>query len=186
MINPDNFAKNLLAIMKLHGVTTAKLSANINIPEITINKLRNGQNKNPTMGTVIPIAKYFRVSLDELFSDENKSAQFKIPIITMDGSKPSSDNFYLDKYSAEIDLVIEVTSESYPDFKKGSLLLVRNSDVCNEDLVLARLNDYIIPCKLVIECGIYTGKSLIYSDKYYQISIDNILGVIVGIIWKKN
>ena len=186
MINQDNFAKNLVAIMKSRGITTTRLSAEIDIPEITINKLRNGQNKNPTINTLLPIIQYFNISLDDLFKDNNSKIKLNIPVITMDGSKRDMDVFNLDEYFTVVDFLIEVTCDSYSDFTKGSLLLLSKKEALNGDFVIVKLNDCLMPCKLVIECGVLTCKSLIYLDKYYQINVDNILGVIMGTIWKRN
>ena len=185
MIDQNNLAKNLIGVLKLHGVTTAKLSQDINIPEITINKIRNGQNQNPTISTLLPIVKYFNISLDYLFRSDHGESEVSMPVLNMDGSI-ADDVLNLGKYFDHVDFVIKMGCDNYPGYKKGSLLLVRNQGAANEDLVVVKLNNYFTPCQIVIEGGVATCKSLIYSDKYYQINITDILGVVVGAIWKRN
>ncbi len=185
MIDQNNLAQNLIKALKSRGITTAKLSQDIGLPEITINKIRNGQNKNPTISTLLPIINYFNISLDYLFRSNHGESEFSMPILNMDGSI-ADDALNLGQYFDRVDFVIKMACDNYPGYKKGSLLLIRNQDVVNEDLVVIKLNNYFTPCKVVIELGVVTCKSLIYSDKYYQINLNDILGVIVGTIWKKD
>ncbi len=185
MIEQSRLASNLVKVMKSRGITTAKLSLEINIPEITINKIRNGQNKNPTISTLLPIVEYFNMTLDELFCENVCKIESSMQILNMDGSY-ADETLNLDQYFGYIDCVIKMTCENYFDYKKGSLLLIRKQDVVNEDMIIIKLNNCLTPCKVIIECGELTGKSLIYSDKYYQLNEDDILGIIVGAIWKRN
>lgn len=184
-LNESNLAKNLVALMKSRGITTAKLSQEIAMPEITINKIRNGQNKNPTVGTLLPIIEYFNISLDYLFRNDGVENNSGMTIFNMDGSQ-AGDVWYPDKHFGVVDFVIRMTCESYSEYKKDSLLLIKKQEVANEDMVIIKLNDCFTPCKIIIECRTLTCKSLIYPDKYYQINANDILGVIVGTIWKRN
>ncbi len=185
MIEQNNLAANLIRVMKSHGITTAKLSLDIGIPEITINKIRNGQNKNPTVGTLLPIVEYFNITLDELFCESERKIESGMQIFNMDGSI-ADEILNFDKYFDHIDCVIKITCENYHDYKKGSLLLIRKQEAINEDMIVIKLNECLTPCKAIIECGVLTGKSLIYPDKYYQLSESDILGIVVGTIWKRN
>ena len=171
--------------MKSRGITTAKLSMDIGIPEITINKIRNGQNKNPTIGTLLPIIGYFNITLDELFCTNAYKIELGMQIFNMDGST-TDETLNFDKHFDRIDYVIKMTCENYHDYKKGTLLLIRKQEAMNEDMIIIKLNECLTPCKAIIECGILTGKSLIYPNKYYQLNETDILGIVVGTIWKRN
>lgn len=188
MINLSSLAKNLITIMKSNGITTSQLSQDIGIPEITINKLRNGQNTNPTISTLLPITEYFNISLDYLFANKDDKKENKKQIINMNGS--ISDEFFdLEQYVQiieNIDFMIKVDSNNYMEYKKDSLLLIRKQNIINEDIVIIKINNCLMPCKAVIECGILMCKSLIFVGKFYRVNVNEILGVIVGIIWKRN
>jgi SOS-response transcriptional repressor LexA len=87
---------NLRLLMESrHNLTEAKLAKELDMPQATLNRLIGGYSPNPTVSTLMPIAKYFGVSLDQLLGIETipdsaldemqlgfKRTQFKkIPLI---------------------------------------------------------------------------------------------------------
>ncbi len=66
----DNIlADNLHKLMSNTRLTASELGRHLNLPAATIKKIRTGENKNPTITTLIPIAKYFNITISELIGD---------------------------------------------------------------------------------------------------------------------
>lgn len=63
------FGERLAALKKAHGLTTLMLSQRSGVPVGTLNKLLNGDTRNPTAGTLRALADTFGVTLDKLTGD---------------------------------------------------------------------------------------------------------------------
>src|SRR5687767_1285630 len=63
----NHLSDNLDFLMGKSKLSANDLSSHIAIPPVTIRKLRTGEITNPTFETISPIAKFFDVSLDEIF-----------------------------------------------------------------------------------------------------------------------
>ncbi len=187
MINRGNFAVRLVELLKKNKITTAVLSKATNISEITINKMRNGMNVNPTISTVVAIAKYFNVSIDYLLNEPGTTNQKLINVIDINDINAEAYWFNIDEFFTHADFAIKITNNSYPDFKKYSIALINKNAKLNTDaIILVKLNDSYLLCKLIIEGNMYIGKSLTISGKFYNIELESILGVVTGVIWKSN
>lgn len=68
---------NLLKLMQAFNITEAKLARETNLPQTTINRLLSNQKTDPRINTLIPIAQYFGVSLDELVGIKNLKSGFE-------------------------------------------------------------------------------------------------------------
>ena len=55
--------------MKEHHISIVELAATTGIPKANISRLINHQNSNPTLSSIFPIAKYFKISVSELIGD---------------------------------------------------------------------------------------------------------------------
>ena len=64
MLNSLN--ENLNLLMAKVRISSDELARQINIPATTIKRIRNNEHANPTISTLIPIAKFFSISLDQL------------------------------------------------------------------------------------------------------------------------
>ncbi len=60
-----NIGENIQRIRKAQGITQDELAKKANMPYTTIAKIESGMVKNPTIMTLIKIAKVLKVSLDE-------------------------------------------------------------------------------------------------------------------------
>ena len=49
-----------------HNITPTDLSSQTNVPEVTIMRLLKNKNSNPTLSTLLPIAKYFKITINDL------------------------------------------------------------------------------------------------------------------------
>lgn len=62
----NQLSANLIALMNKHHIGGIQLARAVNIPLSTIKNIRKGVNVNPTIETLIPLARYFNVSLDDI------------------------------------------------------------------------------------------------------------------------
>ncbi|MFZ2314561.1 MAG: helix-turn-helix transcriptional regulator [Gammaproteobacteria bacterium] len=64
----NKLSANLITLMNHHRIGGIQLARAINIPLSTIKNIRKGVNVNPTIETLVPLAHYFKVSLEEMIS----------------------------------------------------------------------------------------------------------------------
>lgn len=62
--------KVLTKIMADNHTDSAELSHHTGVPIPTINRLRSDKNSNPTLATLLPIANYFGISINQLIGKE--------------------------------------------------------------------------------------------------------------------
>lgn len=80
---------NLKKFLEKERISENELAKRIGIPQQMINRIVTGINQNPKLSTIMPIANYFKVPLQELISDSNLDldnaqmihSQLKIPYI---------------------------------------------------------------------------------------------------------
>jgi len=68
MLKP--LSENLNILMSKARLSASELARQIGIPAATIKRIRNNEQANPTITTLLPIAKYFSISLNELIGDK--------------------------------------------------------------------------------------------------------------------
>ncbi|MCC2624784.1 MAG: Helix-turn-helix domain [Burkholderiales bacterium] len=184
MTNKSDFAIRLGELFKKNKVTTATLSQATDISAITINKIRNGQNSNPTVSTILAIANYFGVSIDYLVTGSTLGASKTIQVTDIDNFEAKSLSLEIDNFFTDVDFAVRISNNNYSKFVKDSLVLIKkNTSFNNDDTVLVKLKDSYTLCTLIIEDNMYIGKSLTISEKYYDLTKDSILGVVSGVIW---
>ncbi len=65
----NQLSANLVVLMDYHRIGGVQLARAINIPLSTIKNIRKGTNVNPTIETLIPLARYFDISLEEIINN---------------------------------------------------------------------------------------------------------------------
>ncbi len=60
------FRKNLTLLMQAKNLTEAQLSRELSVAQPTMHKLMSGATTDPRISTLIPIANYFGISIDQL------------------------------------------------------------------------------------------------------------------------
>lgn len=60
------FRRNLMLLMQMKDLTEAQLSREVSMAQPTMHKLMSGATTDPRISTLIPIAHYFGVSIDQL------------------------------------------------------------------------------------------------------------------------
>lgn len=80
------FRKNLMLLMQMKDLTEAQLSREVSMAQPTMHKLMSGATTDPRISTLIPIANYFGVSIDQLLG----LVPFDATLISTDGHAHSS------------------------------------------------------------------------------------------------
>lgn len=70
-MNNVTISEVLSHLMFLKKVRTAELARRINIPQPTVHRIVSGTSPNPHMSSLIPIAKFFEISVEQLKGDDN-------------------------------------------------------------------------------------------------------------------
>lgn len=84
-----NLSDVLQMLLQHSGVTESELSRKICIPCATLNKLKTGKINDPRSSTLLIIAKYFDISVDQLLGNipidlHSQECLMNLPIITAD------------------------------------------------------------------------------------------------------
>ena len=169
--------------MQAKNITNTKLSQSTGIPEITIIKLKKGHNTNPTLSTMLILANFFEVTINDLINEP--------PIEIIDISNISKKIGFISLIPGFEGLhysLVKITNSFYCDYRKGTILIVDNKsdELLNEDIVLIK-DKYTLTLYQCIKIGdklIY--KSLLDNKYYEDIKENNIFGVIEGTLWKKS
>lgn len=66
----EKLCDNLNQLMAETHISADELGRRTNLPSSTIKKIRNRNNPNPTLSTLIPLAEYFSITLSQLVGDE--------------------------------------------------------------------------------------------------------------------
>ena len=152
----DNIlSDNLHKLMSNARLTASELGRILNLPAATIKKLRTGENKNPTISTLKPIAKYFKITISQLigetqlnnnsivsYSDnlfDKKSLTNLAPVISLNEAKNWHNNNYQPNSNPNNQIMVEqyisnrayalVLGANYSLFKKGGVIIVEPVDV---------------------------------------------------------
>ena len=180
-----NFSSKLVELMRKHKVTTVKLSNDINISEITINKLRTGHNINPTIATMQAIAKYFNVTIDYLINEDIKLETI-FYYSGIDKLSVSEQYININEFINNVNFVVKTSN--YMEYKQDAILLFKKPNVLNlknNDIILINNKKKHGLCKLMADGREYIGKSLIIPNKFYEIDcLEDILGILIGVLYE--
>ncbi len=67
--------QNLNQLMTEHKINANELARRTGLPASTIKKIRNSDNPNPTVATLLPLSHYFSVTLSQLIGDKATQAK---------------------------------------------------------------------------------------------------------------
>jgi transcriptional regulator with XRE-family HTH domain len=111
------------------GVTDKDLARTLNIPNSTLNQLLNAEHLRPRIDTLIPIAKYFNISIEQLIGEKPLSKKeltisySKVPANSIDGKwepdlfskcvEVTSQLIKQNNYKVTAKQVISIIKESY-------------------------------------------------------------------------
>ncbi len=190
-------SQNLSWLMEQQKISAKGLSKATNIAIITIHKLKSGENINPTIETIKPIASYFGVTMDQLLFTKiiniqgmNIKSNNLIPMIEWNeisnfrNAKPI-DYINCDYPESEYVYCIKVEDKPTLIFENNSILIIDSSlrPTNNDSVIVIKKDSQLISIKKVIidddwflqSVTIGLGNSVLFAFKDYAI-----LGVIVG------
>lgn len=153
--------RNLNHLMGQRRVDAATLSKEIGLGIATVNNLRRGVG-NPTLSTLLSLARYFSVSLSELTETDLSRGQPRSgPARTIPLIKLNEVNSFLeqkleryDTYTTEIEnhggatyFAVHLNNDALsPMLTAGTILIVaRDEEPCDGDIVLVRIGTHS-PC----------------------------------------
>lgn len=155
-------ARNLVYLMGKKGIDIATLSDATQLGTATIGSLRRGIG-NPTLSTLLTLAKFFDVSLSELTEVDLTSQKTKpshlakeIPLIKINDLTKFLDRALenYETYATEIEEVcgrsyfaVLINNDSlYPQFSMGTIFIIaKNEEPYDGDTVLVKVGNHA-PC----------------------------------------
>jgi len=64
------FGETLSFLLKRKNVSLKAFCAEINVPQVTIARFIKDTNCNPTIKNLLPIARYFKININQLIGDQ--------------------------------------------------------------------------------------------------------------------
>jgi transcriptional regulator with XRE-family HTH domain len=152
-----NFGKNLKFLLKKEQISENELSKRTGISQQIINRIVSGENINPKLSTILPLANYFKIPLQDLiynYSVNNitpsSKSSLKIPYIEFIDLETSGIDIALTRVEKYITVDILNPTKHYfatsmyddsmePKFSKGSILVFeKDKDLNNGDFCLLK------------------------------------------------
>lgn len=165
----DNLQKNLSSLMKANNITGDSLSNSTSISKATISRLRKGQS-NPTLDILVPICKFFNISLSEIFNEDfniskselnktnqiNKTTAKKIPVVQM-SELVHNVNHTIDGY-----IYSELTGEDIFAIKDDSII----PTISNCSYLIVKKTKSILDSQAIVIKNTLNNKFSICQQKY--------------------
>lgn len=105
-----NLSSTLEKLMRIHPINMSQLHKHTGVPITTINRLLNDKNINPTISSLLPIANFFGITLNQLMGidpldsdllvgkySNKRTLWTEIPIITWEQAAEWPSNFNIDE-----------------------------------------------------------------------------------------
>lgn len=190
-------AQNIKKLMAEDFITESELARQTELPQTTINRLLLGITVDPRTNTLLPIAKYFGVSIDYLLGQDHGSEQRipgtrnqnnpntwrHIPIIEwqdvlswnfkMKNYTPSSHSNWITTENdvSSTSFALKTSSFMEPRFKKGSIIIVDpDFNMKDGNYIIISIANSEPTVRKIIKDG-----SDIYLKKVYQNDEPNLL-----------
>ena len=155
----NNLSINLKALLDKATISENELARRTGIAQQIINRILSGENQNPKIATLSPLASYFKISISQLIGEElvileEKPKQYwqEISLIDWDDLKKYSIDEIMLLQKKQLFIDIENTKDIFaikmkgssmePKFSEGSLLIFDSKKKpVNGDFILMKLSD---------------------------------------------
>jgi len=67
---PYKIGEILIFLLKRKNISLKAFCAEINVPQVTIARFIKDTNCNPTIKNLLPIARYFKININQLIGDQ--------------------------------------------------------------------------------------------------------------------
>lgn len=133
----DKLSNNLNLLMANARINASELARKTGVPASTIKKIRNDDNPNPTLTTLIPIARHFNATLSELVGDiplqwNQPTASTYLPLLTWaTATEWPHDQAEMSKISNEYhkdSFALIIEEDHWEGFPKGSVIIIDPSE----------------------------------------------------------
>lgn len=198
----EKLSDNLNGLMAEAGLNASELARLTGIPASTIKKIRNRNNPNPTLTTLLPIARQFNVSLTQLVGDDNgkdhcpangilmHSDQKKVPTITWAESLTWPEMgggvrkmVAIDGQYSDATYALEVTELDWIGFAEKSIVIIDPlAKPKHRGYVLVYKQGQVIPTlrQMLLDDGLIYFKSVVDGSHVITSSSQcKMLGVVV-------
>ena len=183
-------------LIKERGINTHQLHKHTGIPLSTLRRLRLNKEHNPTIASLLPIAKYFKVTVDQLIGSNSleiktsSSNEITIPIVYWKYALHCKKDRYKQAFSFLLINDTSLSKDSYAliieghqwsNFLAGSLLIVDpDLDPNNRDFIvvhdkeqnLPRLHQVLIfQNKRYLKASDYNTEIVLFTDRYKNLGL---------------
>ena len=189
----NKFSSNLRDLIHNAKISENELSRKTGVAQQIINRILSGENKNPKIATISPLANYFMVSISQLIGDEeigfktrmnsNHLGWQEIPFIDLDAfiNRPLKDllsetqeKILADVSSSSNVFAMRMRGDSMePKFSDGTILIFDiNKKPSNGDFILFERPNFVIEMRqLFIKKDSLYKKCLNPTYKDYTVSL---------------
>lgn len=195
-------------LMKECGIIEAELARQTGLPQTTINRLLVGETLDPRANTLIPIAKFFGITIGQLvgqeplnpnringtYSPTNKAAWAVVPLIEWVDAPAwlfQKNNVTPAAYTKWIISESDISEDSFalktldfmePRFRKGSTIIVDpHCDYKDGNFVVISMNNAEPTVRRILKDGadVYLKKLYGSEEPVKKLAGDTIIGTIV-------
>lgn len=195
----SSFSINLNNLLKKHKITISKLANEIHLNISTISKLTNEQIDDPKASTLVAIAKYFDISVDQLLGLQTmnniNSTYINIPIISLAELQNNNIHNCTSKHFFQLNISgISINTKElfalqqdspamYPMIDKNTIIVVHKTNIYkNGQFVICWLkkSNCAVIRQIFIDEKDSVLKPLNYDFKTIQLTTkDQIIGVVI-------
>lgn len=193
-----HLSNNLNLLMAKARVNSSELARLTGLPATTIKRIRNNEQSNPTVATLLPIAKYFSVALGDLLGGEFaeplpsgysvREGVTLLPLLswqncTLSDVESSQNKILTERVLSKHAFALEVEERDLDVFPVHSILIVEpgitpaSGDyviVTKSPQSIASIKKYVVETDQVYLKSLVPGLGIVQLTEDYQI-----LGVIV-------
>ena len=188
-------AKNISDLMNEVNIDDKKLSESTGVSAATIKKIRLGLSLNPTIETLIPLAKFFDVSVSQLIgevsiNDGPSDNKKQIPLLRWHDIETKDikslciiSNILLDTDEPENCFATQILSDKYRQpFCKDTFIIINTNQTPDDgDFVLCQFNNKLEICNILSKLGQKYVISMVAGsqDPIKLDSLDKYIGTII-------
>lgn len=149
---------NLNFLMSEAGIKTNDLAKQTGLPATTIKSIRNNENANPTISTLLPLAKFFSIPLSKLIGSEeldintsiNSNYIKQVPLLTWEKcgedlllNRKTENIIFTERNISTKAFALFVENDNLKSFPHGGILIIEpeKRPETNDIVIVARIDN---------------------------------------------